>query len=365
MTNMTNMTKVVFPISFFISFLALGCIFSSDEDRFHDHAGHLNSESFDVEINYGTVDIIADTIVSHLQGPSATIVLKSNSEYDQKVVFKLKNIIQSPLPESLNDRGLIMNVDENNTVLYSLTLKAGEEFKTTISTPQDTNGYSFGAVGDIQYNIEAAEKLSKDIADKNLAFMVILGDLVQRGTKKEYAWAYDFTSQFPVPVYVIYGNHDKGSILSDGYQYFRQYYGSTNTKFKFNGDLFLLLDAADQGLSASVFDFAHDALKSTSARSKFVFQHTPPFEESGFRNNSFNTSFSAARYINMMIDHDVDLILSGHIHTYQDFTIEGVRNLIVGTGGGIPERFDGYGNGYVIVNKNQEKDSFTVNRIEL
>ena len=92
MTKMTKMTKVVFLISFFISFLALGCISSSDEERFHDHAGHLNSESFDVEINYGTVDVIADTIVSHLQGPSATIVLKSNSEYDQKVVFKLKNI---------------------------------------------------------------------------------------------------------------------------------------------------------------------------------------------------------------------------------------------------------------------------------
>jgi len=340
----------------FIFWMMTGCITNPDTERFADTIGEGQVDDVNITINLGTFALVNDTIVSNIQKPNIDIHLQSNSNEHRTIVFKLHNMRNSVLPSLSPDNGMVRRGVENKTVIYTVNVQPNEEFSVSLTSFSDTDTYTFAAVGDIQLNKDAGRKIVEDINSRGgIDFIMILGDLTMGGND-EFEWGYDLLNSFDIPAYLVIGNHDLGNTIGingDGYEMFRTQFGKTNYSFEYNNDLFLILDSADQGISREVYNYAKKILSQGSYRKKFVFQHIPAFEESGIRNASFNTSYDAARYMNMVSNSNVDIIFSGHVHTYQDFTIAGVRNVIAGMGGGAPELMDGIENGYILVTSDE------------
>ena len=146
------------------------------------------------------------------------------------------------------------------------------------------------------------------------------------------------------------GNHE---LFNGGYDHYRDIFGKTNYHFELAGDLFLMLDAATQSFSRDVFSYASDLVQNPKFDKKMVFTHVTPVDQFGNRNNGFTSSFHAARFLNVLQKNNVDMMFSGHIHSYQEYNVEGVKYYVVGTGGGIQEMFDGVQCRFLVVEKKQ------------
>ncbi len=343
-------------------FILCSCIKHQGEERFKAVIGKITYENIDISIDHGTFEILGDKIISNVQVPNPILEIKSSNNDTIRLNFTLKNMRHGILPTVSPERGSLLIGEQPKSVEYSLLILPNEEVTIELTNFEQKDSYKFGVVGDIQTEWEPGEEIAESIKDKDLDFFIHLGDIVNLGDESEYLEALELMDKFTVPVYHIVGNHDVSS-LGDGFKLYKEYFGKTTYSFSYNSDLFVVLDAADQGIVRDVFNFAQNTLENQPGENKFVFQHVPPFDPSGIRNNSFSSDFEAARYMNMMIDNDVDIVFSGHIHSYNDFNISGVRNIIAGMGGGIPEKLDDVGYGYLIFHRNES--DFTIERIDL
>ena len=347
----------------FVSMLIWACSNEPIEERFYDVIGQISYNNVDVSINHGTFEITNDRIISNVQTPNIELEIKSNNTDSVLLNFEFRNMRTDQLPEIVPNTGRVSRGDKAKYVNYRVLVPPMEARTIHLNSFTETRAYKFGVVGDIQSSWEFGEKIAESIDENEIDFFVHVGDIVMFGTEEAYQEAIELMEKFPVPVYLLLGNHDGSTGYDSGYKYFRQYFGKTNYSFSYNNDLFLMLDAANQGMSADVFDYSRKTLELNKDENKFVFLHVPPFDESGIRSFSFSTSIDAARFMNLMIDNDVDLIFSGHIHTYQDYTISGVRTIVAGIGGGVPEGSEGVSNGYVIVTRNES--GISTQRIDL
>lgn len=346
----------------FISLFAISCLDHLANERFDNSETSHNHKNISITITEGTYELKDGVIHSNIQVPNPIIKLKSNSNEVVKLKFELQNMRADSLPKLKPKQGIIKRGETKKSVFYEIDVSPFQNIEIEFENFSIKNSYKFGAVGDIQSAWDEGYKIAKAIKEHQLDFFICLGDFVMMPTDEEYSEALKLFNEFSVPVYHVLGNHDGDGDASD-FELFKTNIGKANYKFVYNDDLFLFLDGAQQSISRKVFDYAQLNLEKSKEENKFIFIHVPIFDQSGIRGNSFNTSYDAARFMNLLIQNDVDIVFSGHIHSYQDFMISGVRNIIAGMGGGVPEALDGVGYGYLIIEKNEE--GVFVSRIDL
>ena len=80
----------------------------------------------------------------------------------------------------------------------------------------------------VEVSIPALEIVLRHLAQLDLDFLLIPGDLTQHGEPDNHAWLSDRLTNLPFPVYVVPGNHDVPSLLpnaqSIGWAEFPRYY---------------------------------------------------------------------------------------------------------------------------------------------
>ncbi len=81
----------------------------------------------------------------------------------------------------------------------------------------------------VEVSIPGLEIVLKHLAELDLDFLLIPGDLTQHGEPENHAWLQNRLSQLPFPVYVVPGNHDVPVLRADsqsiGWAEFPGYYG--------------------------------------------------------------------------------------------------------------------------------------------
>lgn len=166
-------------------------------------------------------------------------------------------------------------------------------------------------------------------------FVVISGDLTDRGDAGSYAALQPMIAGFPVPVVLALGNHDRRAG-------FHGVFGRPGSDAPHDHDTVLAglhvvtLDTSVPGRIAGALDadqiaWARDALARHPDLPKLIVAHHPPMTEAGALPWTCLDPASTQALADLLTGHRVVAILSGHIHMNRFSTWRGVP-LVVSSG---------------------------------
>lgn len=244
-------------------------------------------------------------------------------------------VVSEP-PERVTQRLLVVPVPEPAEVF--LTVRAPDA--------DDRAPFRFAVLADVQEAIDrVGEIYAKIDVTPGIRFVLFSGDLTERGTRGELEDFERRERQLEVPLYATLGNHELGA----DEVWFQRLYGRGSFRFAFRGVQFTLLDSASATIDPLVYDWLDGWLAQARDRVHVVTMHIPPIDPVGTRNGSFASRAEASKLLAMLAAGRVDLTLYGHVHSFYAFANGGIPAYISGGGGAIPERLDGVGRHFLVV----------------
>ena len=201
------------------------------------------------------------------------------------------------------------------------------------------------AVADVQTGLPTVDQVFAAIATVEPRFVVFMGDITERGRLDEYAlWERQLTT-LPVPIYTTLGNHE---LWADASRY-QSRFGPATYQFTFDDVAFTFADSGDADLDPIVEAEVEDLLAAAADRQSLFLTHFPPVDPVGVRDGAFRSRRDGQRLIGTLASAGVDLALYGHIHTYAPFEHAGIPAFVSGGGGARPERWDGIGRHFLVI----------------
>lgn len=204
--------------------------------------------------------------------------------------------------------------------------------------------FSFVLLGDSRDNPEMFSTILNESGDLDPLFILILGDMVNDGTRKEYDELARLIEGAPAPIFTVPGNHD---IRGNGAGHYSQMFGMYYHSFDVGNTHFIMLDNARGYIDKEQMEWLRQDLKQSNTTSNLVFMHMPPFDPRPGSDHAMTDEVNARDLISIFEQFHVDMVFSAHIHSYFDVTRNGVRYMITG-GGGAPPVKDTPGYHYVL-----------------
>jgi 3',5'-cyclic-AMP phosphodiesterase len=229
---------------------------------------------------------------------------------------------------------------------HRVTLPAGVT-RLSLVTPdhQDRGAYRIALMSDIQDAVDDVSDMFAAIEEEpGVRFLLGAGDLAQNGSRGELIVIQRELEGFALPYYTTLGNHDIAEVGA-----FQDLFGRGNIHFQFRGVHFTLLDSAAASIEPMVYDWIAGWLEDGRSATHVVSMHIPPLDPVGTRNGAFGSRHEAGKLLKRLASGGVDLTVYGHIHSYYSFDNAGIPALISGGGGAIPERLDGIGRHFVVI----------------
>jgi hypothetical protein len=199
-------------------------------------------------------------------------------------------------------------------------------------TVADPNDYSFAVMGDNKGNRSMFEPLLRDIGrDKEIAFAIDDGDLVDKGTVGHYR---RFLSQvrenLTIPFLTAIGNHDLDN--NGSHKNYEAIFGPTYYSFQVGQGYFIVLDA----ITEAGFDKAErrwleqELQRGQAAKARFVFMHVPVFDPRGEPFHKALPDKDQKDLLDLFRRYKVTHLFASHLHGY-----------FSGVGGGVPYTLTG------------------------
>ena len=210
--------------------------------------------------------------------------------------------------------------------------------------PEDR--FRFAVLSDVQEAIDSVQEIYQQInADPTIRFLLGAGDLTENGGEAELTRFKAELQQLNVPYFTTLGNHELGASPPPWHAMF----GRASFSFEHAGVRFSMLDSGSATIDALVLEQLQDWLRHGAQQPHVVAMHIPPIDPVGVRNGSFASRAEGAKLLSLLAQGQVDLTLYGHIHSHYAFENAGIEAHISGGGGAIPERFDGIGRHFLVV----------------
>ena len=233
-----------------------------------------------------------------------------------------------PLANISCKKAFLYNLNEIRLEENEKNLNAKNIEKIEAKSQGDT--LKFILIGDSQrfYNelddfVEEANKL------KDVAFVILAGDISDFGLSKEFQWIHRGLSKLSMPYIAVIGNHD---MLANGRNVYQQMFGPEDFTFSSNGNKFICLNTNSEevGYNGSLpnIPWLQQQLSDLSNyKNAFVISHVPPF------NNAFDKKLERQFSSLLASNSKVRLSMHGHLHSYQEseFYNDGLKYLVVGT----------------------------------
>ena len=164
-------------------------------------------------------------------------------------------------------------------------------------------------------------------------FILVGGDLVPAGKRRFYEQVAAVADAAATkPVYTLRGNHDTGD--------YETFFGKKNYYMYDDRLLLVVLDDSQRAFSYSALNLLQRALE-TCAREHIVLSfHIPPpnrFTRDSLKHNEWN------KVLGIIEPHKawVDYVLCGHIHSYFEDFVNGIKLITTGGGGAGIQRIKG------------------------
>lgn len=184
----------------------------------------------------------------------------------------------------------------------------------------------------------------------NASIILITGDVTDTATDSQAQELRFLLVNYSrgTPKFIIPGNHDRKT------EAYEKYIGARNYAVDIGAFFILGLDTGEEGyIGPELMEWANRTLRSTGGRTKIVMFHHPLFSGSIYGTLSFNGTLErswlysswrgvyehASRFLEVLIENNVTIVLSGHIHTdrvllfrYMNRTIYFVTTSTTGAG---------------------------------
>lgn len=333
--------------------LLVGCTDVADDRAERDEAvGHYHDAATRVDVEAGLAVIRA---ASHggltLWNSAPTWTASVSVDDSTPFVVEVRNAIPGSLLVVKDARGELLQ-----TRLVESQLPTRRTFaidgprspmQLTLVPPSSADSIlRFAVLGDIQNAIVDIQDVYQRIAaEPGIDFVLSPGDLTAHGTREELEWFETELRSLPIPFYSTLGNHELGTSPPP----YQAVFGRANLHFHYRNVAFSLVDSASATLSQLSLGWLEEWLDEDRGRVHVFATHYPPIDPIGVRNGSFASRLEAHRLIARLAEGRVDLSLHGHIHSFYAFTMAGIPAYISGGGGAIPERFDGIGRHFLVV----------------
>lgn len=213
--------------------------------------------------------------------------------------------------------------------------------------------FGFVVFCDTQSNPDVVRRLAEFAYAQRPAFTLLGGDLVSDGREKGHWTGHFFPNMEPlntrVPLVPILGNHENNA------QHFYDYFTLPDPEYRYQfdyGNLSVFLLDSQKSFKESWEDYRwlETQLRRSKAAWKIVMMHKPPYSSDEndygdtYKTRSVMGDLNARRLVPLYEKYGVDIVWSGHIHTYERTwplkngkavpAGKGVVYMITGGGGG-------------------------------
>jgi Icc protein len=332
-----------------LALLAGGCLdVAEDRAQGEDEVGQARAPGVEVRVEDGLASVQrldGDGLALWATAPSLVVHLtfaESGAPFTVTVDNTLADAQLTGVPGAVAAPGAFATERR-----WTVPRTPGELVLTVAAPDAAVPGpFRFAVLADVQEAIDRVQDVYARIdADPLIRFVVFDGDLTERGSVDELQRFQREQRSLAVPIFATLGNHELGSAGLP----FRALYGRGSFRYLFRGVQFTMLDTASATLAPTTYRRLGGWLDEGLARLHVVGMHIPPMDPVGTRNGAFASRAEAARLLALFARGGVDLTLYGHIHSYYSFWNAGIPAFISGGGGAIPERFDGIGRHFLVV----------------
>ncbi len=240
----------------------------------------------------------------------------------------------------------------------TVKMKTNHNTKKRIVIISDTHMTPSGT----EFNIKAFDKgIEKINKIKNVTLFLHLGDITQSGTLLDYEYAIEQMKKFnPIskaPIYYLIGNHDAKNV---GYLLFEELIGERHFEFEDSNDYIIGIDSTKPDLPGGVIH--HGPINAVKKRLlqperekklKIVCFHHQliPIPNTGKERSAIDDS---GNMLQMLIDTNTDLVLNGHRHISNIYTLNSTnKDLYI------------YNAGTFCCNKTRYRELFTYSVIDI
>jgi Icc protein len=255
-----------------------------------------------------------------------------------------------------------LSVLEGRANIEPIAARIGTERRFSIVTPEagavtltlrlappdfeELAPFRFALLSDVQEAIDKLIDIHRRInQEPDVRFLLGAGDLTRQGEVRELERYQRELETLEVPYYTTLGNHELGTDPPPWHDYF----GRASFRFVYRGVQFSLLDSGSATIDPLVYGWLDRWLEEGRDRVHIVAMHIPPIDPVGVRNGSFASRNEAKKLLAELAQAHVDLTLYGHLHSFYEFENAGIAARISGGGGAIPERLDGYGRHFLVI----------------
>lgn len=282
--------------------------------------------------------------------------VQSSGRVEWGATVQCENVVESAGKSSIHTVR-IENLQPNTQYFYRVFSSAadGANIESEPSTFQTACGrgipISFAVISDTQKNPQVAGAISQLAWAQRPHFLLLPGDLVDKG-KKDSDWREEF---FPsmnvlisrVPLFPVLGNHEENArnyfdymALPDPEYYYSFSYG--------DADFFMIDSNRKVEPGSEQYRWLEEKLAASTAIWKFVCHHHPPYssDENDYgdlwkTNASTRGDLRVRQLVPLYERYGVDIVWTGHIHSYErtwpikeDKAVDGGGTIYMITGGG-------------------------------
>lgn len=335
---------------------AASCVNVADDRADADDAvGHARDAVMDVDVDDGLAcvrGVSSGELRLRAQAPLPRIHVRVNDAAET-----LRLVLDAALPDATLEArvpgggGLPVTEEsgERRTQKrWVVRVPQGRAIDLVVHAPDEASRapYRFASLADVQEAVDRVKDVYAKIdEDPTIRFVLFQGDLTQSGTRAQLERFEAEERALDVPLYPTLGNHELGA----SEVFFQSMYGRASLHFRFRGVDFTLLDSASATIAPKVYERLDGWLASSRGRVHVVGMHIPPFDPTGLRNGAFASRAEASKLVAKLAEGGVDVTLYGHIHSYYAYANAGIPAYVSGGGGAIPERFDGIGRHFLVL----------------
>ncbi len=309
-----------------------------------------------------------DSLVIRALSPLPNVTVQGTAA--GTVTLLLENINPDFYAESTTDSKLEMSKTTVNTLKINVPVDIGKTItinpvKPTATDPAGRDKYII--LGDNRDGYDTFGQIIQQVNAAAPVFVIDNGDLVFSGKPNQYRLFDQTVSKLGTTLLTAPGNHD---IRGNGRTSYTKLYGPVYYSFDFADSHFVFLDSAPgwaqkQAITEEQYIWLEKDLKKAAGKRIFVTTHIPPhdprggvttneipnymsevktddnwleqklnnYSESKSMYHGFQDPLEADRFERLMTAYGVDTVYLSHIHSYLEYTRDGVRYLITGGAG--------------------------------